>query len=143
MEAPPVILRPRKVALWQLALLGAVAMAWFILYFYDPAQNSFYPRCYLYTTTGIFCPGCGSLRAIHHLAHGEILLAMHYNLLLVAAIPFAMYYGIRMGAAWLQGGTIHRLTPSSRALICMGVALALFGILRNIPVSPFTFLAPP
>jgi len=143
MEAPPIIARPRKIALWQWGGLLLAGMACFILYRFDPAQNAFYPRCFLYTTTGILCPGCGSLRAMHHLAHGEIPLAMRYNLMLVAAIPVAMFYLVRCGAARLRGEPLLRFAPSSGAMIWMGMALGLFTILRNIPVSPFTLLAPP
>jgi hypothetical protein len=142
MEAPPVIIRPAKHAFWQFGALLLIAAAWFVLYRYDPVLNGFYPRCYLYTTTGLLCPGCGSLRAMHHLAHGEILTAMHDNVMLVAGIPAAIFYVVRRWVAGVRTETPPRFAPSPRLLIWTGIALTLFGILRNIPASPFTYLAP-
>ena len=39
------------------------------------------PPCYFYQTTGIPCPGCGLTRSITALLHGDILLAMRYNMM--------------------------------------------------------------
>ena len=39
--------------------------------------------------TGLDCPGCGSLRALHQLLHGNIKSALHFNALLVCGLPFA------------------------------------------------------
>ena len=42
--------------------------------------------------TGLECPGCGSQRAIHSLLNGDLVAAVHYNALTVAAIPYIAVY---------------------------------------------------
>ncbi|MGA1236046.1 MAG: DUF2752 domain-containing protein [Limisphaerales bacterium] len=54
-----------------------------ILYAFPPGDYGFYPQCGLHAWTGLHCPGCGSLRAVHHLTHGRVLAAAGSNALLV------------------------------------------------------------
>ena len=42
----------------------------------DPNVAGHYPTCPWLALTGTYCPGCGSLRAIHALAHGDPATAM-------------------------------------------------------------------
>ena len=50
--------------------MGAVGAA--ILYLRDPTGNAFFPKCMVYSATGLYCPGCGTQRALHHLLHARI-----------------------------------------------------------------------
>ena len=61
---------------------------------FDPADSVFWPKCPFYLLTGLECPGCGSQRAIHSLLNGDPVSAMHYNLLLVLAIPYLLLYAV-------------------------------------------------
>lgn len=54
----------------------------------DPASSALFPKCPFHLLTGLECPGCGSQRAIHSLLNGDMRAAVHYNLLLVLAIPY-------------------------------------------------------
>src|SRR2546421_11472933 len=56
-----------------LALVGAAVLFWF-----EPTQHAFYPICAFHRTTGLLCPGCGSLRALHQLLHGQVAAAFHF-----------------------------------------------------------------
>src|SRR3954447_20165 len=76
-------------AVAKLLLIPAVFIGLAVLYWFNPAQFGFYPRCALYETTGLLCPGCGSLRAIHQLLHGHLAAAFQLNALLVLGLPFA------------------------------------------------------
>src|SRR6267143_629459 len=58
-----------------------------ILFFFDPRQYGFYPKCPLYTLTGLHCPGCGALRGLHELMHGHLLVAVRMNSLLFPGLP--------------------------------------------------------
>ncbi len=101
----------------------AVAAA---LYIYPPAQHAFYPRCLLYQWTGWLCPGCGSLRALHELAHGNLAEAFLLNSLLVLLLPaLAVYIFCKLK------GSPH--IPLSRwtALAQVAVVVA-FWIARNV-----------
>src|SRR5258708_4223181 len=50
-----------------------------ILFFHNPSESQFYPVCLFHKLTGWHCPGCGSLRALFHLAHGHWATAFHFN----------------------------------------------------------------
>jgi len=59
-----------------------------ILYRFDPTTVHFFPRCVFHELTGLQCPGCGTTRALHHLLHGDIAGAFHYNAMLFVVVPF-------------------------------------------------------
>ena len=144
MEAPPVIARVRPRFPWWLAtILSAAAALVIVLYLFNPAQNSFYPRCFLYTTTGLYCPGCGSLRALHHLAHGRLKLALHYNFPLILSLPFAGLAALRYWFRWMAGKPPPTFVLRPIWIKLLAAALVLFTLLRNIPHPPFDSLAPP
>src|ERR1041385_6710646 len=77
--------RIARVAAAALATLGLVA-AILILYEFDPAEGH-YPVCPFHYLTGLHCPGCGTLRALHQLLHGNVAAALSLNLLSTIAIP--------------------------------------------------------
>jgi hypothetical protein len=144
MDAPPVII-PRRSAFpwWLVVALPIVAALVIALYRFDPARNSFYPRCFLYTTTGLYCPGCGSLRALHQLAHGHLLTALHYNPLLVLSLPLLVLAGLRHYFLRRAGESPAPFIVRPLWIKLVAAAIILFTILRNIPYPPFTSLAPP
>ncbi len=75
-----------------LLLLLVIALFYFSI---NPNSVSFLLKCPLYKTTGIFCPGCGSQRTVHNLLHGNFLMALQNNLMLVLGLIGALYhYGI-------------------------------------------------
>ena len=56
------------------------------------------PSCYLYELTGIYCPGCGCTRAVYALIHGDVILSLKQNPLVIVSLAalFVLYdiYGI-------------------------------------------------
>ena len=109
-----------------------------ILFRFDPAAHGFYPFCIFYRTTGLLCPGCGSLRSFHHLLHGEVVDAIRYNPLLVASCPFLIWFGARL----LGRALGKEMKPIVVKPKWMWVGLAIlvgFGILRNLPLAPLTW----
>lgn len=91
-----------------------------------------FPKCPLHMLTGLNCPGCGATRAAHELLHGHIRAAFHLNMLLVLALPAAAITNA-WGRRWSRQPIFW--------FLLLGVIVA-FGIVRNIPVEPFTWLAP-
>lgn len=119
-----------------------MAVAAAILYRWNPATAGFFPVCPFFTLTGWYCPGCGSLRAMHQLLHGHLEIAFGLNPLLVLALPFVLYHIL---ALLLRH---PRIRPLSTSLIpawgvrAVGIVLVVFGVLRNLPQYPFSLLAP-
>ena len=140
-NTPPPLLMPREHARLfpGLAMLVLAAAGTAILFYYDPARYGFYPPCFLRVVTGLNCPGCGSLRAIHQLLHGHVLEAARLNLLLVLSIPGSAWWFVRCGVLWLSGRTMTFDVRPSWLWMLFGIASA-FTILRNLP--GYAWLAP-
>ncbi len=122
---PDVRARRGLVRLGLVVASGIVLALAGVLYFFNPATSSFYPPCVFSKLTGWSCPGCGGLRAAHHLLHGNVLDALRFNPLVVLVFPV---FGA--AAAWSM------LRPASRwPILCLyatlGVSLA-YGVLRNV-----------
>lgn len=75
-----------------LAGLAVAALLAAILFWFDPSQYGFYPTCLFHNCTGLLCPGCGSLRALHQLLHGNVFAAVHFNALLVFSLPVGCFW---------------------------------------------------
>ena len=122
-----------------LLALGVAAVA--MVYFVDPAQSSLYPRCALLTLAGLYCPGCGGLRATHALLHGDLQKAMTLNPLVALLPPIAL----AIAAAWAIDRNPRRVLAwlmRVRWYWTLPALILLFGLLRNLPIWPFTLLAP-
>lgn len=114
-----------------LLLAGALGIFLVLLYAENPATSRLYPPCPFRLLTGLHCPGCGSLRALHNLLHGRVQAALSLNPLMVVSLPIL---GIMLGnPAWIY----RRWVP----WVSLGVLVG-YGILRNIPFRPFLLLAP-
>ena len=112
-----------------LAYVGAV----------DPERPGHYPGCPFLLVTGWFCPGCGSLRALHALAHGDLTTAVARNPLAVCAAGVLPWVWLQRYRHRRSGRATPTVVPVS---VVWGVvaAVCLFGALRNLPAM--TVLAP-
>lgn len=133
--------KPATVAAWLASAVLATG-ALVLVYAVDPRTPGNYPPCLFLFLTGCYCPGCGTLRALHSLLHGNLRHALGYNTLTVALLPF-------LGAAYVFGFTravpgqpFPRFRISSRvAWVTLAVILT-FWVVRNVPVFPLSVLAP-
>lgn len=119
-----------------LVVLGAGVGICF-LYVFDPASSTLYVPCPFHALTGLQCPGCGSLRAIHHLMHGHVATAFMLNPLMIVVSPFLGYSFL----SYLMATSRRRLlppifVPAVGIWIFLGVVL-FFWVIRNTPVYPF------
>ncbi|MFA6451550.1 MAG: DUF2752 domain-containing protein [bacterium] len=123
-----------------LLMVGVAGVS--ILYFFDPASSGLYPQCAFHSLTGLNCPGCGTLRALHQLAHGHFVAALHLNPLMVIALPFLGYCVLSEALFQIGGKRLPIVFKSSVwGWILVGIIIA-YWILRNIPAYPFTLLSP-
>ena len=126
--------------LQNVALFGAIIAVGAVFFFFNPSTTAFYPKCLFHEMTGLYCPGCGSTRALHCLLHGELREAFRDNALVVLALPL-------LGAI-LLARTLRRRPPvviRQSKLVWLWLLLAVivaFGVVRNIPCRPFLLLAP-
>lgn len=71
-----------------------VIMLFGILYFHNPETAGFYPQCPSKLLTGYDCAGCGSLRGLHALMHGDIGAAWRFNPAIFVAFVVLALIGV-------------------------------------------------
>jgi hypothetical protein len=120
-------------------LVGGITIA---LHFRDPHSSGSWGYCPFYALTGLYCPGCGGLRAVNDLTNGDLLGALSSNLVFVALVPLIVLFWVRWtDRAW--AGQPARGVAGRRAGISIAVfavVLVLFAVLRNLPMG--SWLAP-
>ena len=123
------------------ALVGLVGTGLFtLLRLRDPHGSGSYGYCPSLLLTGIPCPGCGGLRAVNDLTHGDIAAAISSNLLAVALVA-------GLAVAWLAW-VVRRLRGRDGPMIVLSdrwgyvaiATLVVFGLVRNLPFG--SVLAP-
>lgn len=107
-----------------------------VLFFFPPLEYGFYPKCLLHSWTGLSCPGCGALRALHQLLHGNISVAFHYNPLLVMALPFLAAWGFHKVYEMITGHDLFPWRIPRPAILGILTVIVVFTVLRNLPAFP-------
>jgi len=134
--------RPRSLRLrGPLLLAGGVLAASIVLHLRDPHHGGSYGYCPWLMLTGTYCPGCGGLRAVNDLGHGDLAAAASSNLLLVVSIPVVVaLWGRTVLDRWR--GVVRRVDARRHVLLAVAfVAVALlFAVVRNLPFG--SWLAP-
>jgi len=124
-----------------LGFVAAIALA-IVYYKYNPAKYGLFPQCPFHKLTGLDCPGCGSQRALHALLHLDFKAAAGYNLLMIISIPFlSVHFFYKLKSFFLKREVrwaviYHPITPK-----IIFVLVIVFWITRNIPATPFSYLA--
>jgi Protein of unknown function (DUF2752) len=134
-----------KSARYRLGALGALAAfaaTVATLGIFDPATSGVFPPCPVRYLTGWYCPGCGSLRAMHQLLHGNLHAAWALNPLTVLLLPFLIYGVVSYALFEIRGQHLPRLFLPAVWIRALCAVIILFGIARNIPLHPFVLLAP-
>jgi len=130
--------RPRRVVP-PLATITGLAAATLALYVRDPHASGSWGYCPI-SLLGFYCPGCGGLRAVNDLTHGDLAGAVSSNALLILAMPFAVFLLARWAVDAWQGRQRGLPTLSSWPMLSAVIALiTVFTLVRNLPGS---WLAP-
>jgi hypothetical protein len=118
-----------------LATLSCMAYIWAR----DPSEQGFTPPCLFFTFTGLYCPGCGTLRALHQLFNGNVSAAFWLNPLIFLSIPFVAYAFLIMSSKCprpkLLGRPVHR---NGVIFLCLAIVIP-YWVLRNTNIEPFAF----
>ena len=113
----------------------------------DPNSPGHYPLCPTKAFTGLDCPGCGGLRSVHSLVHGDIAGALDHNAFVVLVVlPVAVVLWCRwVWHAWKgpepdAGGEVgeHVDVPMPSAAVLWSVVVLglVFMVVRNIAGVP-------
>ena len=122
-----------------LLLILAAAMLWHS----DPQAGRGPMPCLLYQFSGIYCPGCGTSRALHSLLHRHWQEAFSYNIFMLIWLPLPLWTIL---GEWLRAIAGRPLIPSVTdrrwLLWALLISCILFLIMRNLPWPLFNWLAP-
>lgn len=111
-----------------IATLSALTVA---LHVRDPHQQGTWGVCPS-AAVGIYCPGCGGLRAVNDLTHGEVGAALSSNVLVTVMLPV-----VALGLLWWavdRARGVRRVVPERTVvrLTAGFVVVALcFAVVRN------------
>ncbi len=104
-----------------------------LLHLRDPHASGSYGFCPFLLVTGEPCPGCGGLRAMNDLTHGDIVGALSSNAMAVVLL-------VVMSAAWLvwlfrrwRREPAPLLALRSPVLWALVIGFGIFGVLRWTP----------
>ena len=101
-------------------LVGVMGLV--LLYFWNPVDVAFLPKCPFFALTGYKCPGCGTLRGIHALLHLNFRDVVQHNPFMVVLIPLSSVFGV---SQWIRCNVVVIRT-------ILGLTL-LWWVMRNLP----------
>lgn len=112
------------------AALGATTVA---VHLRDPHAPYSWGICPSLAAFGVYCPGCGGLRAVHDLTNADLAAAFSSNPLLVVLMPaLVVVLAVWGWRAWV--GDRRSLVPTSTTFwVATGSLLLLYTLLRNLP----------
>lgn len=102
-----------------------------LLYFFSPSEGGIFPPCPTHYLTGLYCPGCGTLRALHALVHLDFAEAFSQNALMVIFIPILpimILYPEKFSGKY--------------AALSIFIIFIAYAVARNSGIWPFSLLAP-
>lgn len=115
-----------------LLVTSLMILGFAILVLFPVAEFRFYAPCLWRSLTGTYCPGCGSLRGISAMVHGDPLGLLRNNLFAFISLPFLAYAYISLASR----AVLSYRPPSFLASRCVILTLAgliiVFGLLRNL-----------
>lgn len=107
----------------------------------DPeSAASPFPACPFKAMTGFDCPGCGLTRSLHALLNFRPLDSLDHNPLLVMGLVASAIAMVVVRRARRRGRPA-RFTMGRSSAIFLAVALSAFWVVRNVPLTPFDWLA--
>jgi len=116
-----------------LGTAGGVLAATAVVALVNPNEGGHYPTCPLLALTGIYCPFCGGLRAVHDLAHLDITGALDRNPLAVIVLPILAIVWLLWAQRAFTGRQLLRFRLPSWWGWATVAVLGVFMVLRNLP----------
>lgn len=137
-ETHPPVVRRRVGA--PLAVGGVLAASAAYVGLVTPGAGRTIP-CPFHAVTGLWCPGCGMTRAVHHLLRGDPVTAISFNVFVpLVVIGTAIgWWSWLAGRAWDRPVRWPARIDARWWIGLFGVFLA-YGVLRNL--TAFSALAP-
>lgn len=116
---------------WLALIFAGVAVVFLIYFFLNPFTSSFAPKCIIRSLTGYDCPGCGSQRLIHALAHGDFRGAWDANPFIICITPLLILW-IWIDADPSTYPRASRFVSSPAFIITLLIIIGCWTVARNI-----------
>ncbi|REE99753.1 DUF2752 domain-containing protein [Thermomonospora umbrina] len=116
-------------------VLGGVAAAVTLVAVVDPHEPGHYPICPLLWATGLYCPGCGTLRMVNSLAHGHAAAAFGLNPLAFVLLPVFGYLWGRWALRSVRGRPMASRLLTPPAAYGFVAVVVVYWVLRNLPFA--------
>ena len=113
-------------------VLAALTVGVVFLVGHDPKVAGTYPPCPTFALTGLMCPGCGTLRALYALLHGDLASAWRANPLAVLAAPLMLWGVVALARAAVTGRAPRFRFVSPRLGPWLLVGAAVYMVIRNV-----------
>ncbi|MCV7031237.1 DUF2752 domain-containing protein [Mycobacterium sherrisii] len=98
------------------------------------------PVCPTKALLGIDCPGCGSMRMLYSLLHGDLLAAARFNALGLAAVALLVWAYVVWAYGRVTGRRIRSWQHQRWSAAVVLTLVAVWFVVRNIPFAPFSGL---
>lgn len=110
-----------------------------LLHAVDPREPGNYPTCPFLWLTGLYCPGCGAMRASASLVDGDVSGAFGFNpLVVIALVGLVVMFALWTRRQW-QGRPKLSITRPW-VTTALTVITVVFWVARNVP--GWTWLSP-
>lgn len=123
-------------------LLLGISLIAVLFFFLNPNEHVIFPRCVFYSFSGYYCPGCGSQRAIYSLLHLNIAGVVQNNFLFLPAVAAIIYHFLHSVLNRRFNWRLPNIFYMKNTPWIIFSIIILFWLLRNLPVYPFSVLAP-
>lgn len=98
------------------------------------------PVCPTKSLFHVDCPGCGSLRMIYSLMHGDFGAAVRYNAVGVLAVVLLIWSFVAYCLRLWAGRRIKTWQHFRYSAVAVLVVVGVWFLIRNLPFAPFTGL---
>ncbi|MGP4025060.1 DUF2752 domain-containing protein [Actinomadura sp. 3N407] len=116
-------------------VLGGVVAGALVVAFRDPGEAGHYPSCPFLVMTGFYCPGCGMMRLVHALTHGDVGTAFGLNPLLFVLLPVFGYLYVRWTVLAARGRPMRTVLFKPVVAYSFVGLLAVYWVVRNLPFA--------
>ncbi|GGV44744.1 membrane protein [Actinomadura cremea] len=120
------LLSPLGVAVLAAGAVGYIAAV-------DPNAQGHYPTCPFLALSGYQCPGCGALRTVHAVAHGQLGEAVALNVFTVTMLPVLAFFWVRWAVARARDRPTRTKAADPRLIWAFFAVVIVFWVVRNLP----------
>ncbi|WP_433324904.1 DUF2752 domain-containing protein [Spirillospora sp. CA-294931] len=125
----------RRALAGPLAVLGGLGAGVLLVAVVDPHEPGHYPTCPSLALTGLYCPGCGGLRMVNSLAHGDVGAAFGHNQLAFLMLGVGAYVLGRWTYSAAVGRPMRTVLSRPAVLVSMLAVAVVFAVVRNLPFA--------